>query len=71
MAPENKVAYVEPVATDPDYRRMGLGKAAVLGSQRNHAKLDFKTDGANYVWVPYVYWFYNIRWDFWAFVLEG
>lgn len=23
-------AYVEPVATDPDYRRMGLGKAAVL-----------------------------------------
>lgn len=26
----NKLAYVEPVATDPDYRRMGLGKAAVL-----------------------------------------
>lgn len=26
----NKIAYVEPVATDPDYRRMGLGKAAVL-----------------------------------------
>jgi len=25
----NKIAYVEPVATDPDYRRMGLGKAAV------------------------------------------
>lgn len=25
----NKVAYVEPVATDPDFRRMGLGKAAV------------------------------------------
>jgi predicted N-acetyltransferase YhbS len=23
-------AYVEPVATDPDHRRMGLGKAAVL-----------------------------------------
>jgi predicted N-acetyltransferase YhbS len=23
------IAYVEPVATDPDYRRMGLGKAAV------------------------------------------
>ena len=22
--------YVEPVATDPDFRRMGLGKAAVL-----------------------------------------
>lgn len=27
--PVNKIAYVEPVATDPDYRRMGLGKAAV------------------------------------------
>jgi predicted N-acetyltransferase YhbS len=26
----NHIAYVEPVATDPDYRRMGLGKAAVL-----------------------------------------
>ena len=25
----NKIAYVEPVATDPDFRRMGLGKAAV------------------------------------------
>lgn len=24
------VAYVEPVATDPDYRKLGLGKAAVL-----------------------------------------
>lgn len=28
--PTHKYAYVEPVATDPDYRRMGLGKAAVL-----------------------------------------
>jgi GNAT superfamily N-acetyltransferase len=28
--PHNRFAYVEPVATDPDYRRMGLGKAAVL-----------------------------------------
>ncbi|MGD8752827.1 MAG: GNAT family N-acetyltransferase, partial [Anaerolineales bacterium] len=28
--PTNRYAYVEPVATDPDYRRMGLGKAAVL-----------------------------------------
>jgi len=26
----NRIAYVEPVATDPDYRRLGLGKAAVL-----------------------------------------
>ena len=28
--PVNRYAYVEPVATDPDYRRLGLGKAAVL-----------------------------------------
>jgi predicted N-acetyltransferase YhbS len=31
------LAYVEPVATDPTYRRMGLGKAAVLeGIRRCH-----------------------------------
>ena len=28
------IAYVEPVATDPDYRRMGLGKAVVLEATR-------------------------------------
>ncbi|MEA3408249.1 MAG: GNAT family N-acetyltransferase [Chloroflexota bacterium] len=28
--PVHRVAYVEPVATDPDYRRRGLGSAAVL-----------------------------------------
>ena len=28
--PDNQVAYVEPVATDPDYRRMGLANVAVL-----------------------------------------
>lgn len=28
--PTHHVAYVEPVATDPAYRRLGLGKAAVL-----------------------------------------
>lgn len=28
--PYNLCGYVEPVATDPDYRRMGLGKACVL-----------------------------------------
>jgi GNAT superfamily N-acetyltransferase len=32
--PKNKIAYVEPVATDPTYRRMGLGKAAVLEGVR-------------------------------------
>jgi predicted N-acetyltransferase YhbS len=30
----NKFGYVEPVATDPDYRRRGLGSAAVLDSIR-------------------------------------
>lgn len=29
LEPKNRFAYVEPVATDPNYRRMGLGKAAV------------------------------------------
>jgi len=28
--PVHKIAYVEPVCTDPDYRRMGLATAAVL-----------------------------------------
>jgi GNAT superfamily N-acetyltransferase len=28
--PNNRYAYVEPMATDPDFRRMGLGKAALL-----------------------------------------
>ena len=28
--PINRIGYVEPVATDPDYRRKGLGTAAVL-----------------------------------------
>lgn len=28
--PTGRYCYVEPVATDPDYRRMGLGRAAVL-----------------------------------------
>ena len=28
--PVHRMAYVEPVCTDPDYRRMGLGRAAVL-----------------------------------------
>lgn len=36
--PVNRFGYVEPVATDPDYRRMGLGKAAVLGSIRRCAE---------------------------------
>ena len=30
----NRYGYVEPVATDPDYRRRGLGRAAVLDAIR-------------------------------------
>ena len=37
--PQNRFAYVEPVATDPEYRRMGLGKAAVLEGIRRCAEL--------------------------------
>ncbi|RSK27193.1 GNAT family N-acetyltransferase [Bacillus sp. HMF5848] len=36
---ENKIAYVEPVCTDPDYRRLGLGKAAVLEGIRRCGEL--------------------------------
>ncbi|MCT8138424.1 GNAT family N-acetyltransferase [Anaerobacillus sp. CMMVII] len=31
---EKKVGYVEPVCTDPDFRKLGLGKAALLESVR-------------------------------------
>jgi predicted N-acetyltransferase YhbS len=51
---ENKVAYVEPVATDPDYRRMGLGKAAVLESVRRAA-----AEGAQVAWVGSGQGFYS------------
>ena len=37
--PVNKFAYVEPVATDPAYRRMGLGRAAVLEGIRRCGEL--------------------------------
>jgi GNAT superfamily N-acetyltransferase len=37
--PVNRFGYVEPVATDPDYRRMGLGTAAVLEGIRRCAEL--------------------------------
>lgn len=39
-------AYVEPVATDPDYRRMGLGRAAVLETARR-----VQAEGAEVAWV--------------------
>jgi GNAT superfamily N-acetyltransferase len=44
--PTHKYAYVEPVATDPDYRRLGLGKAAVLEGIRRCGAL-----GATEVYV--------------------
>ena len=34
----NKIAYVEPVCTDPDFRRLGLGTAAVLEGIRRCGK---------------------------------
>lgn len=37
--PTGKYAYVEPVATVPEYRRFGLGKAAVLEGIRRCAEL--------------------------------
>ncbi|MBT3274112.1 MAG: GNAT family N-acetyltransferase [Spirochaetales bacterium] len=45
---DNHFGYVEPVATDPDYRRQGLGTAAVLESIRKCG-----ADGADtaYVWT--------------------
>jgi GNAT superfamily N-acetyltransferase len=40
--PVNCFGYVEPVATDPDYRRMGLGTAAVLEGIRRCGELGVK-----------------------------
>jgi predicted N-acetyltransferase YhbS len=40
--PEAGYAVVEPVATDPDYRKMGLGKAAVLEGIRRVGELGAK-----------------------------
>lgn len=37
--PTGRFAYVEPVATDPAYRRMGLGRAAVLEGIRRCGRL--------------------------------
>lgn len=37
--PDGRYGYVEPVATDPKYRRMGLGKAAVMEGIRRCAEL--------------------------------
>ncbi|UCH35912.1 MAG: GNAT family N-acetyltransferase [Armatimonadota bacterium] len=37
--PVNRLGYVEPVATDPDYRRRGLGQACVLEGIRRCGEL--------------------------------
>ncbi len=41
--PEAGYAVIEPVATDPDYRKMGLGRVAVLEGIRRVGKLGAKT----------------------------
>lgn len=41
--PVNRIAYVEPVATDPAYRRLGLGRAAVLEGVRRCGQLGAHT----------------------------
>jgi predicted N-acetyltransferase YhbS len=37
VEPKNQIAYVEPLATDPAFRRMGLARAAVLEGLRRSA----------------------------------
>ena len=37
--PVHRIAYVEPVATDPAYRRMGLASAAILEGIRRCGEL--------------------------------
>lgn len=41
--PRSDVCYVEPVATDPEYRRRGLGKAVVLEAVRRCAEEGART----------------------------
>lgn len=54
MEPGAGRCYVEPVATDPDYRRMGLGAAAVLEGIRRCA-----LEGARAAWVGSTQPFYR------------
>ncbi len=37
--PVNRISFVEPVATDPEYRGMGLGTAVVLEGVRRCSEL--------------------------------
>ena len=43
FVPVRRVAYVEPVCTDPDFRRKGLGRAAVTEGLRRCAALGART----------------------------
>ena len=52
--PVNRFGYVEPVATDPDYRRMGLGTAAVMEGVRRCA-----LEGATVAYVGSTQLFYQ------------
>lgn len=54
--PANRIGYIEPVATDPDYRRMGLGRAAALECVRRCADL-----GATVVFVESAQPFYIVK----------
>jgi len=54
LDPLHRFAYVEPVATDPDYRRMGLGTAVVMESVRRAAEI-----GATEVYVGSTMPFYQ------------
>ena len=46
LVSDNHVGYVEPVATDPDHRRRGVGRAAVLETLRR-----VRDQGADVAWV--------------------
>jgi predicted N-acetyltransferase YhbS len=46
VVPQHRLAYVEPVATDPDHRRRGAGRAVVLEALRRAG-----VTGADVAWV--------------------
>jgi ribosomal protein S18 acetylase RimI-like enzyme len=46
FVPENGLAYIEPVATDPDYRKIGLARACVYEAMRR-----VQAEGARVAWV--------------------
>ena len=73
FVPELRLAYVEPVATDPDFRRMGLGAAVVLESLRRVQEM-----GAEVAWVGSDLPFYTsigfevmFRFNLWTRLLTG